>query len=95
VIPETLTCRGQVYSRVAIEPVTRTDGSKTQYVVWASACRECGQPFFTTSAASKAALRRGLAVHCPQHQSGGPTPKRLAREGNFIARYGAPLDHFQ
>jgi hypothetical protein len=75
-IPETVTHRSrngeQTYVLVAVKPHERADGSKTQFAVWRTCCRLCGQAFCTTSGTSKRAIAKGMTVHCPEHRTRRP-----------------------
>jgi hypothetical protein len=61
----------QTYVLLAIKPHRRRDGSLTTFAVWGSNCRECGEPFETTSGTSKTAIGKGLAVRCKAHRRPG------------------------
>jgi hypothetical protein len=37
--------KGQTYTRIAIKPHTRANGTPTKVAVWQSTCPVCGEPF--------------------------------------------------
>jgi hypothetical protein len=72
-IPETLTVKTrngvQVYLPVEVKPFTRSNGTKTQVVIWESRCRECGAIFRVASGTSKERLKYGPGiVRCETHR---------------------------
>ena len=58
--------RGQRYTRIAIRPHTRADGSVTQFGVWESRCPTCGGLFTFTSSRMRWPTR-----WCPAHRAPG------------------------
>lgn len=68
---------GQLFEQVGVDPHTRVDGSRTQLIVWQSACMECGEAFTfrTPIAASKFQPNR----RCAKHRRPGSKARRKAK----------------
>jgi hypothetical protein len=64
-----VTYKGQRYTRIAIRPHTRTDGTVTQFGVWESRCPTYGEAFQFTS--SRTTRLRWPNRRCPAHRAPG------------------------
>lgn len=74
---------GQGYELVGLEPYTRTDGSKTQLMVWSAPCATCGDPF---------TVKSGMTFKAPNRRcdgckrTGKPVKGRRGRKINVTVR---------
>jgi hypothetical protein len=61
--------RGQTYTRIAIRPHIRADGSTTRVATWESRCPTCGAAF--TFSSSRTTSLRWPTRRCPAHRAPG------------------------
>lgn len=60
---------GRTWTLRGREPYTRKDGSRTELLVWETACAVCGGPFQVKTPAALWRLSQGFAqVHCEAHK---------------------------